>query len=260
MPTNPIISVVMPFKDRHEFAIESCQSVLRQDYVDFELLLIDDGSKNEFVAPEILADKRVRYFKQKNSGASSARNKGILEARGKYIAFLDSDDLFHPSKLRIQYEEMQKNPEIVISHTSYYRFKDSIESNLFLVDTSKIKGKAFPWIVVSCSMATPCVFVLTEVIKKYLFDEDLHVMEDTVVWTRIAEKYPILHLVAPLSYVRMHDSNAAFDYSNRLGQTKASFKKLASYGVKVPAYIRYIRLTKSLLVNVLNKYRRQKTR
>lgn len=258
MPSVPKISVVMPFKDRHDFAIASCLSVLNQDSSDFELILVDDGSKSEFEAPQILNDSRVRYFKQKNMGASAARNKGILEARGEYVAFLDSDDLFHPTKLRVQIEEMQKNPSVVISHTSYFRFRNTVESNLGLVDTSKISGNAFPWIVVSCPMATPCVVVKTEIIKNYLFDEDLHVMEDTVVWTRIAEKYQILHIKTPLSYVRIHDSNAAFDYSNRLNQTKASLKKLASYGVQVPFYICYIRLIKSFLINVLNNYRNKK--
>jgi teichuronic acid biosynthesis glycosyltransferase TuaG len=253
MPTNPYVSVVMPFKDRHDYAVESCMSVLAQEFSDFELILVDDGSQTPFNAPDILADPRVRYFKQPNKGASAARNKGIQEARGKYIAFLDSDDLFHPTKLKIQIEAMKKSEGFVLSHTSYYRFKKTIHSELTLIDTSRISGHAFPRIVASCPMATPCVVVLTDVIRNYLFDEDLHVMEDFIVWTRIAEKHPILHVEMPLSYIRIHDSNAAFDYSNRLAQTKTALKRLAHYSVHIPVPTRYLRLIKSFLLNYLNK-------
>ncbi|MBU1314573.1 MAG: glycosyltransferase [Alphaproteobacteria bacterium] len=112
-------SIVIPVFNRAEKISPTLQSVLRQDFTDWECLVVDDGSSDgsklkQFV--EELGDPRVRYIRRGNGGASAARNTGIEAALGRYIAFLDSDDLFLPNKLKTDYELLNSisDPRVVI--------------------------------------------------------------------------------------------------------------------------------------------------
>lgn len=100
--TQPTFSVVIPLYNRAEIVGTTIQSVLDQDFGDYEILVVDDGSKDD-PEPAVAAfnDSRIRFIRQENAGGGAARNRGIEEARGRYIAFLDSDDLFLPGKLSI---------------------------------------------------------------------------------------------------------------------------------------------------------------
>lgn len=98
----PFFSVVIPLYNRADIVRDTIRSVQAQDWRDFEIVVIDDGSRdNPAPVIEALGDPRVRYVRQENAGGGAARNRGIEEARGRYIAFLDSDDLFLPGKLSI---------------------------------------------------------------------------------------------------------------------------------------------------------------
>lgn len=96
----PTFSVVIPLYNRAEIVGKTIRSVLEQDYDSFEIIVVDDGSKDD-PEPAVTAfgDPRIRFVRQANAGGGAARNRGIEEARGRYIAFLDSDDLFLPGKL-----------------------------------------------------------------------------------------------------------------------------------------------------------------
>lgn len=98
----PTFSVVIPLYNRAGIVTKTIRSVLAQDFQDFEIVIVDDGSQDD-PEPVIAAigDPRIRYIRQANGGGGAARNRGIEEARGRYIAFLDSDDQFLPGKLSI---------------------------------------------------------------------------------------------------------------------------------------------------------------
>ena len=100
----PTVSVVIPAYNAEEYIAETLDSVLSQNYSDYEILVIDDGSTDH--TGEVLAHygDRIHLFQKPNGGPASARNLGLKHARGRYIAFLDSDDLWHPEKLARQVE------------------------------------------------------------------------------------------------------------------------------------------------------------
>ena len=107
----PFFSVIIPTYNRSVLLKEAIDSVLNQNFKDFELFVIDDGSTDD--TPEMIkecSDKLV-YLKQKNSGVSSARNLGIKKCNGKYITFLDSDDSWLPGKLYEHLNFIKKNTE-----------------------------------------------------------------------------------------------------------------------------------------------------
>lgn len=116
-----LVSIIMPSYNTARFISETVRSVLAQTYENWELIIVDDCSTDntdEAVTP-FLCDKRIKYFKnEKNSGAAVSRNRALREAQGKWIAFLDSDDLWHREKLEKQIAFMESNG-YRFSYTNY---------------------------------------------------------------------------------------------------------------------------------------------
>ena len=116
-----LVSIIMPSYNTAEYIAESIQSVLEQSYTDWELIVVDDCSTDntdEVIKP-YLTDGRIKYYKnEKNSGAAVSRNHALREAKGKWIAFLDSDDLWMPDKLEKQIRYMEMNG-YHFSYTNY---------------------------------------------------------------------------------------------------------------------------------------------
>jgi len=111
--TQPLFSIIIPVYNRSDCILPTLNSVIEQTYSDYECLIIDDGSADSEALKQVITnlnDNRFKYIWQKNGGGGSARNTGILAAQGKYIAFLDSDDLFLPEKLEICLQNLNNNP------------------------------------------------------------------------------------------------------------------------------------------------------
>ena len=128
MSTTPsvIVSIIMPAFNAAHTLPDSLSSVSQQDYPYWELLVVDDGSSDntiELVRERACTDPRIKLLQQPfNQGVAAARNAGIAAAQGRFIAFLDSDDLWLPQKLSQQLKAMQEN-EALVSMTAYYRFQ-----------------------------------------------------------------------------------------------------------------------------------------
>ena len=118
---NGLVSIIMPSYNTACFIRESIQSVLTQNYKEWELIIVDDCSSDntDEVVKQYLSDERIKYIKNdRNSGAAVSRNRALREAKGKWIAFLDSDDLWMPDKLKKQISFMEKNG-YHFSYTNY---------------------------------------------------------------------------------------------------------------------------------------------
>lgn len=110
-----VFSVVIPVYNREAILRDTLKSVLNQTLKEFEVLVVDDGSKdNPLSVIESFNDDRIKYIRQENRGGGAARNNGIVNARGKYVAFLDSDDLFLPDKLERYSKEFSSDKKIVL--------------------------------------------------------------------------------------------------------------------------------------------------
>lgn len=128
---NNLVSIIMPSYNTANYISESINSVINQTYENWELIIVDDCSSDntEEIVNKILKDKRIKYLKNtKNSGAAISRNRALKEAKGKWIAFLDSDDLWHKEKLEKQINFMEKN-NYSFSYT-FYEEIDEIGDNL----------------------------------------------------------------------------------------------------------------------------------
>ena len=127
---NELVSIIMPSYNTAKFISKTIESVLEQTYKNWELLIVDDCSTDN--TDEIVSkydDDRIIYLKnKKNSGAAVSRNKALKNAKGKWIAFLDSDDLWYPTKLEEQIKYMKKN-KYSFSYTSYEEIDENDVTN-----------------------------------------------------------------------------------------------------------------------------------
>lgn len=135
-----LVSIIMPSWNTERFIAESIQSVINQTYTNWELLIVDDCSTDN--TDEIVAsfdDERIKYYhNEKNSGAALTRNKAMREARGEWIAFLDSDDLWTPEKLEHQIAFMKKNG-YTLSFTEYEKIdEESKPLNIYVSGPEKV--------------------------------------------------------------------------------------------------------------------------
>lgn len=120
-----MISVVIPLYNKEQSITSTLQTVLKQTYQDFEIIIVNDGSTDHSVEEVAkVTDPRIRLIHQNNAGVSAARNRGIEEAKGEYIAFLDADDEWKSEYLRTQYELTQKYPECSVFACNY-EFKNT---------------------------------------------------------------------------------------------------------------------------------------
>jgi glycosyltransferase involved in cell wall biosynthesis len=122
------VSVIIPTYNSIRFVTEAIDSVLAQTFQDFEILVVDDGSNDE--TRQVLKEKygdSIRYLYKENGGVSSARNYGIERAEGKYIAFLDADDVWMPEKLEKQVELLESDSEIGLCYTGAIKVDENLE-------------------------------------------------------------------------------------------------------------------------------------
>lgn len=128
---NELGSIIMPSYNTAKFISETIESVLAQTYPNWELIIVDDCSTDDTdaVVCPYLVDDRIRYIKnEKNSGAAVSRNRALREAKGKWVAFLDSDDLWFPEKLEKQISFMKKN-DYHFSYTNYIEIDETTNPN-----------------------------------------------------------------------------------------------------------------------------------
>ena len=181
-----LISVIIPYYKKKEYIVKSINSVLKQSYKNFELIIIYDDSNHEDLT--ILnnlkkKDKRIKIFiNKKNIGAGLSRNKGIKLSKGKLIAFLDSDDLWSRNKLKKQIFFMKKK-KIKISHTSYY----IINYNNKIIGQRKAKDLSHKQLLKSCDIGLSTIILDKKLIKNNTKFASIKTKEDYVLWLQITQ-------------------------------------------------------------------------
>ena len=181
-----LISVIIPYYKKKEYIATSINSVLKQSYKNFELIIIyDDSNHEDLIILNNLKkkDKRIKIFiNKKNIGAGLSRNKGIKLSKGKLIAFLDSDDLWSRNKLKKQIFFMKKK-KIKISHTSYY----IINYNNKIIGQRKAKDLSHKQLLKSCDIGLSTIILDKKLIKNNTKFASIKTKEDYVLWLQITQ-------------------------------------------------------------------------
>ncbi len=223
---HPFFTVVIPTYNRGGLVMNTLLSVFNQTFENFELLLVDDGSTDdtEFVVSNIV-DSRFKYFKKKNQERGAARNFGVLQAKGKYITFCDSDDLLYPDYLKNAYETISNsNSEIPWMHLAYEIKRSHLSSIKMSINASDY--------IVTLAKGNPLscmgVFVLRTVILNNLFNEDRNLSgsEDWELWVRLASQYPIVIDKRISACLIMHDGRSVLTGD----ELKLQLRKFLSIG------------------------------
>lgn len=224
----PLVSVIVPCFNQGRFLQEAVESVQAQTFSLWECIIIDDGSDDntaEIAETLSLADQRVRYLSQPNRGLSNARNRGLSEARGDYIQFLDADDLIEQDKLLTQVNHLVSHPEhdVVYSDARYFPAEQP-EKRLY-----SFWGEERPW--VKCVWEEEGTFI-SKLLKRNvmpvnapllrkavienigLFDISLRGNEDWDYWCRCATQGVRFHFLAAartLALIRVHPTSMSCD-------------------------------------------------
>jgi glycosyltransferase involved in cell wall biosynthesis len=233
-----VISVILPVYNRPKWSVEAVESVLSQTFTDFELIVIDDGSTEDIQGALKPYLDKIQYIYQSNGGVAKARNHGIKEAKGEYIAFIDCDDRWMPFKLELLHEAILRHPELALICTDFSAFReDEIVAKSYIkkyfsvferlgldfkdifqnsedisafspnsaCESKKIYwGKAFP------SLFQGGILIpSTAIIKKSIldemggFDETLPGVDDYKLSLLISIKYPIGYIDCPTAWYRL---------------------------------------------------------
>lgn len=194
-----LVSVIIPAYNAESYVLEAIKSVLIQSYTPVEILLIDDGSTDKTVERVQVATPEVKIIRQQNAGVAAARNTGLREARGCYVAFLDADDGWLPGKLSAQTRYLQSHPEVGLVFHSWkvwkpdsdgvYRWPQHtpIEPETEQSIEPDLAGWLYLSLLLDCGVHTSTVMVRREIIDKVgFFDTDLVSGEDYDYWLRIS--------------------------------------------------------------------------
>jgi len=204
--TMPKVSVIIPAYNRAQLLPRALATVFAQTYKDYEVIVVDDGSTDD--SPQVVKQfaGRVKYIRKENGGSASARNRGIEEAQGEYIAFLDSDDTWVPEKLAEQVKvlDAHKNVGIVYARMPIINEKGEQVG----IKPAGISGRTFKELLEYWGdLPTSTVMTRKECfVKAGMFDTALTTMQDIDMWLRISRYYDLYEIEnKSLAYYYRHD-------------------------------------------------------
>ncbi len=193
-----LVSVIIPTFDRRSMVGDAVESVLKQSHSRYELIVVDDGSQDGTVERLQRYGSRITVLSQPHRGVAAARNSGARWSSGKYLAFLDSDDLWHPNKLETQISFMGRNPSVQICQTEEIWVRNGVRVNP-KKRHHKPSGDIFRASLDLCLVSPSAVMMTRELFMRLGgFDETFDVCEDYDLWLRIAVDTPVLLIPEPL--------------------------------------------------------------
>jgi glycosyltransferase involved in cell wall biosynthesis len=208
------VSVIIPTYNRSAWVCDAIASVLAQTYQDFEVIVADDGSTDDTAAAVARFGSQVRYLPLAHRGQPAAtRNAGLAVATGKYIAFLDSDDLFLPGKLSRQVPVLEANPNIGLVYSNGYYF-DNIPTQpagAALDGLPTPSGNVFADLLRGNFLMTPALVLIRraalEAVGDFDEDPDLIAVEDYDLWLRLSLQIRMQFISGDVAAIRRHNAN-----------------------------------------------------
>ena len=218
---SPKVSVIIPAYNAEHQITQSLASVFEQSFKDYEVIVINDGSTDNTLKVLAAFDTKIQIIDKSNGGVSSARNAGIKKAKGKYIAFLDADDFWHPEKLNIQVKIMEKNPDWLLSYTKWHigslEQRNNMQFMTSQVGQCDFEEKDTKDIFLHPYLGTCSVLILREFCLSINgYNEQLNTAEDIDLYLRTTVKGKIGFINEHLSWV--------IDTAGSLGSSLSSYQ------------------------------------
>ena len=253
----PSVTIVIPYKDNLKYLFPALKSILRQEFKNFKILIIyDDEDRSDLLKIEkfiksIKARKRISIkiiINKISLGAGYARNIGIKKCKTKYIAFLDSDDLWTKNKLKTQIDFMEKN-KLLFSHSSYF----VIDSNNKILSTRKAKPLiTYDQLIKSCDIGLSTVVLNLNFIKKNNFYfPNIQTKEDYVLWLKILKKIKSVRgIEKKLSYYRKTNNSLSSNKFRSLINGYKVYKNYMHFSLIKSLYYLFVLSVNSLKKNI----------
>lgn len=221
-----LVSVIIPYFKKKDFIKKTVMSVLNQTYQTFEIIIIDDeltlDSKNVLKSIKSLDSRIIIIDNKKNIGAGKSRNIGINYSRGKYLAFIDSDDLWLEKKLEIQINEMEKH-NYSATHTPYY----IIDKNEKKLSLRQSKNLYFKDLIKSCDIGLSTVIIKKKICNESIKFSNFQTKEDYYFWLKITESGEFFKIIdQPLTLWRLTEKSLS---SSNLQKLSDSFKVYSNF-------------------------------
>jgi glycosyltransferase involved in cell wall biosynthesis len=205
------VSVIIPAFNHAEFIASAVESCLAQTLSPWEVIVIDDGSEDGTRDVLNQFGSRIRYIRQERAGVSAARNRGIEESTGEFIAFLDADDIWVPERLERQVEEFKKDGLIGLVHSGLSSFNSETSEQLSEITeglSGWIADELLLWKDPSIAAPGSIMTKRSVIMETGGFDPEIKVGEDWDFCYRIARKYKVAFVPLPLLKYRIHNSSA----------------------------------------------------
>ncbi len=255
MENKPLVSIIMPAYNAEKTIVESIESVLKQTYINWELIVVNDGS-NDRTSALVLAfnDERVVLVKQDNGGVANARNNGINNSKGEYIAFLDSDDLWVEDKLERQIGVLVGGKhKMCFAKTWCFRENSNQTSDCFVNISLDFDDK--DKILVYDFIPVLTVLLAKDVLAEVgHFDETLRGVEDWDMWIRVLQKYEAIYLDEFLAKYRISSTGLSGNFEKHfIEEEKVWLKHIDLYSIEISSYRQWFADKKRTIIAKQNK-------
>jgi glycosyltransferase involved in cell wall biosynthesis len=271
------VSVVIPCYNQAHFLGEAIESVLSQTYEEFELIVVDDGSKDdteELASSYAAEDARVRLIRQQNRGLAGARNRGLSESSGEYVVFLDSDDRLLEEALAVGVGELEAHPGCAFV-SGHYRPINADGDAYAVPRQARVEGDPYLALLRDNYISMPAVVMYRRWVFAELggFDGTVDAAADWDLYLRVARRFPIYHHGRVVADYRWHGSNMTADPALMLRSTVSvlrgqrryvednkEYKEACEEGLRLFREHNGMNLAKEVRSHVRRRYPRQALR
>jgi glycosyltransferase involved in cell wall biosynthesis len=237
----PEVSVIIPTYNSEHFIAQTVGSVLAQTFKDIEILIIDDGSVDGTIDAIPITDPRLRIYCQKNAGVAAARNAGIKIANGRFVAFLDHDDFWHPEKLQAQLEAFHRRPEVGVVYGEFRSWVDGTAPSFphQTLDPGQIVEPLSGWIyhqllLTNWVLLSTAMFRAEVIQETGSFDESLPPADDWDYVIRASRHYRFCKLAQIVTLYRMHPAQVSRKVSDKDHASALRASAIRRFGLAGP--------------------------
>lgn len=254
---NPLVSIIIPTFNRSRYLEEAISSVAVQTYSNIEIIVVDDGSKVNYAETICNKFENCVYYYKNNGGLSSARNFGISQAKGEFIAFLDDDDFWATDKIAKQIEVFNSNPNIDLIHSKVaivdeYGNLTGEFSGASADKLHKRSGYVFWNALGTWVVRSPTPLIRKKVFQSdLLFDESINVGEDIDFYQRMFYRHRVFYIDEPLAFYREYndENRLSLQQEKYMGIERKMYLNFKKMGIRNPVVLNII--ARRLLVSAM---------
>ena len=213
MSAEPKVSIIIPVYNGADYLREAIDSALAQTYPNIEILVINDGSRDEGATERIALSygDKIRYFSKENGGVASALNRAIAEMTGEYFSWLSHDDLYYPNKIETQIQALSRMDRArTILYSDFAIFSDNPDK-VQEVHLPHVMSEQFRYFLTIDNSLHGCTLLIPREAFAVCgtFNENLRTTQDFDLWFRLAEKFCFVHIPAVLVKARQHEAQGS---------------------------------------------------